>query len=190
MKIEQLKTKIAEQTKKIDDLKEQLMNELRKDFHGALVELFDEYPFVKAVHFTAYTPYFADGDECTYSSHHDYCGFNGYNEGDSEESKCQCTKGAFGDIEGDNILYLSKENIYVEVPNPKYDPKSTSWSNSPTKWENAPNPNFNALHKKAVDDFRAALQAVSDDNWKELVGDHCIVMIDRKGIHVEEYNHD
>lgn len=174
MKIEQLKTKIAEHTNKITELRNQMMAELRKDFHVALVELFDEYPFVNAVHFTAYTPFFNDGDECTFSCHQDGCGFNGYDSYDDEKSKR--VSNAFGDIEGEDIHKNSRETIYVKGEN--------------GKWGNVINSNFNALHKKAVDDFRSALNAVSDENWKELVGDHCIVMIDRQGIHVEEYDHD
>lgn len=190
MKIEQLKKQIEDHTSKIAALKKQMMEELRKDFHGALVELFDTYPFVHAVHFTAYTPYFNDGDECTFSSHHDYCGFNGY-DGDNKDKSVQ---NAFGDIEGEDILRDSRETIYVEEPNPDYDPYGDNRyggsTSRKTKWVQKPNPNFNALNKKAVDDFRSALNAVGDEEWKELVGDHCIVMIDRKGIHVEEYEHD
>ena len=174
MKIEQLKKQIQDHTSQIAALKKQMMDELRKDFHGALVELFDEYPLVTAVHFTAYTPFFNDGEECTFSSHHDDCGFNGY-ESYSDDKDSSVTD-AFGDVEGENILHNSRETIYVKGEN--------------GKWGNVNNPNFNALHKKAVEDFRSALNAVGDDEWKELVGDHCIVMIDRKGIHVEEYEHD
>ena len=188
MKIELLKKQIEEHTNKIAVLKQQMMAELRLNFHQALVELFDAYPIVHAVHFTAYTPYFNDGDECTYSSHHSYCGFNGY-DGDND-GKCESVSDAFGEIEGENILKTSRETIYVEEPNPDYDPNGSRWGNSKTRWVKSPNPNFNALHKKAVDDFRAALNAVGDDEWKELVGDHCIVLIDRNGIKVEEYSHD
>lgn len=170
-KIDQLKQKIKEKTEQINVLKNKMMDELRVEFHGSLVELFDEYPFVTAVHFTAFTPFFADGDECTFSSHHDDCGFNGFVSYD--DSKCKRVSNAFGDIEGENILENSRETTYERKT-----------------YKSIPNPNFNHLHKKAVEDFRSALNAVSEENWKELVGDHCIVMIDRKGIHVEEYDHD
>lgn len=174
MKIEQLKKQIEDYTSKIAALKKQMMEELRTNFHSSLLELFDEYPFVNAVHFTAYTPMWNDGDECIFSSRHDDCGFNGY--ADYDDGKDKSVKNAFGDIEGEDILYNSRETIYVKGEN--------------GKWRYVTNPNFNALHKKAVDDFRSALNAVGDEEWKELVGDHCIVMIDRKGIHVEEYSHD
>lgn len=187
-KIDQLKQKIQEKTEQIKVLKSKMMDELRTEFHSSLVELFDEYPFVTAVHFTAYTPHFADGDECTFSCHHDYCGFNGY-DGDND-GKSECVQDAFGDIEGEDILRDSRETIYVEEPNPDYKPSGPRYGNSKTKWVQKPNPNFNALNKKAVEDFRSALNAVGDEEWKELVGDHCIVMIDRKGIRVEDYSHD
>lgn len=187
-KIDQLKQKIKEKTEQINVLKNKMMDELRVEFHGSLVELFDEYPFVTAVHFTAYTPFFNDGSECTFSSHHDDCGFNGFDSYDADKSSR--VSDAFGDIEGENIYENSRETIYVEEPNPDYDSTKSYYGNYKTKSVKKPNPNFNALHKKAVEDFRSALNAVDDENWEELVGDHCIVMIDRKGIHVEEYEHD
>jgi hypothetical protein len=112
--------------------------------------------------------------ECTYSSHHDDCGFNGFDS--YGEGKSKSVSNAFGDIEGEDIYENSRETIYTRIEKGNY--------------KNIINPNFNALHKKAVEDFRSALNAVDDENWEELVGDHCIVMIDRKGIHVAEYEHD
>ena len=94
----------------IDKLKQELAQKAQDGPMQCLKELFEMHPEVKKLQFTAYTPYWNDGDECTY-----WC---------NASSACINTS-----ING-------------------------------------------------------------DEEWKELVGDHCIVMIDRKGIHVEEYSHD
>jgi hypothetical protein len=180
-KIDELKTKISEANERINELKKQVQKELQAEFTGALAELFDAYPFVKSVSFPAYTPYFNDGDSCEYSVHHDYCQFNGFDEDDDEP-------------EGENvdILKLSKNTIYVEEPNPDYDPSSRDWSThrNKTRWVKKPNPDFNPLYKEAVDAFREALKVVDDDNWMDMVGDHVKVIITREGIETDEYSHD
>ena len=163
-KIDELKTKISEANERINELKKQVQKELQAEFNGALSELFDAYPFVKSVSFAAYTPYFNDGDNCEYSVNHDYCDFNGYGEYDDN-----------GKGEGENILQLAKENIYVKVGG---------------SYKQQPNPDFNPLYKEAVEAFRSALAIVDDDNWEEMVGDHVKVTITREGITTDEYDHD
>lgn len=181
-KIDELKTKISEANQRISELKKQVQKELQAEFTGALSELFDAYPFVTSLSFTAYTPYFNDGDTCEYNVHHDYCQFNGFDEDDNEQ-------------EGENVdvLKLSQETIYVEEPNPDYDPsKLGTWGSHrhKTTYVKKPNPNFNPLYKEAVEAFRNALAVVDEDNWKDMVGDHVKVTITREGITTDEYCHE
>jgi len=161
---------------------------LKAEYHESLKDLFIKYPFVKSAHFTAYTPYFNDGEECTYSCHHDYCGFNGY---DGYGDKDSSVRNAFElDESGVGILKNSKDTMHVEVPNPEYNANNNSWTNRPTKWVNIPNPNYNPLYAEAVKAFRDAFDGLNDEQWKDLVGDHCSVLIDEHGIHTAEYGHD
>jgi hypothetical protein len=180
-KIDELKTKISEANERIKELKKQVQKELQAEFNGALTELFDAYPFVKSLSFTAYTPYFNDGDTCEYNVHHDYCQFNGYDEDRDDREG-----------EGVDVLKLAGETIYVEEPNPDYDASKGGWGtrSSKTRWVKKPNPDFNPLYKEAVDAFRSALAVVDDANWKDMVGDHVRVMITREGIETDDYDHD
>jgi hypothetical protein len=180
-KIDELKTKISEANARINELKKQVQKELQAEFTGALAELFDAYPFVKSLGFTAYTPYFNDGNTCEYNVHHDDCEFNGYDEYEDEPQG-----------EGVNVLKLARETIYVEEPNPDYNPVAGSWAKEgrETHWVEKPNPDFNPLYKEAVDAFRSALAVVDDDNWVDMVGDHVKVTITREGIETDEYDHD
>ena len=179
-KIDELKTKISEANERINELKKQMQKELRTEFTGALSELFDAYPFVTSLSFTAYTPFFSDGDPCTYSANHADCNINGYDEDDDREG------------EGVDVLKLSKNTIYVEEPNPDYNPSNRDWGShrNKTQWVKKPNPDFNPLYKEAVDAFREALKIVDDDNWMDMVGDHVKVTITRDGIETDEYDHD
>lgn len=93
---------------------------------------------------------------------------------------------------GQDVLKLACETIYVEEPNPEYDPLNLGWGShrNKTHWVKKPNPDFNPLYKEAVDAFREALAVVDDDNWMDMVGDHVKVTITRNGIETDEYSHD
>jgi hypothetical protein len=162
----------------LDDLKSNFttykdrINEAQKEFRGIaregltnlLRELFDKYPFVKSVSFDAYTPYFNDGEECTYSVHHDYCSFNGFDEdGDEDE-------------DGENVLGKSRQKIYQRGED--------------GKWVYVPNPNYDPLYEQAVNQFREALGVIDDDTWKTIIGDHVTVTITRDGFETTDYEHD
>lgn len=67
--LENIKSKIAE----INAKKEELVSDLRKDFAPMLKPLFDKSNGkIKSIGWTQYTPYFNDGDECTFSVNTDY----------------------------------------------------------------------------------------------------------------------
>lgn len=181
-KIDELKTKISEANGRINELKKQMQQELQTEFTGALAELFDAYPFVTSLSFTAYTPMFNDGDECTYSANHGDCDINGYDRYNDSVNG-----------EGENVIRNARETIYVEEPNPEYDCNYRGWEGNKrdkTKHVKKPNPDFNPLYEEAVEAFRSALAVVDDDNWEQMVGDHVKVTITREGITTDEYDHE
>ena len=51
---------------KIDKLKQELTQKAQAGLMACLKELFEQHPEVKKIQFTAYTPYWNDGEECTY----------------------------------------------------------------------------------------------------------------------------
>lgn len=51
-------------------------------FKAAIKHIFEKRPEVESFSWTQYTPYFNDGDPCTFSSHHTYPNINGLNEYD------------------------------------------------------------------------------------------------------------
>lgn len=55
--------------KKYNEEKVRAANQLSDGIHEYLKPIFEQYPNIDNLAFTAYTPYFNDGDVCTYSVH-------------------------------------------------------------------------------------------------------------------------
>lgn len=70
----------------IDKLKQELTQKAQDGLMQCLKELFEMHPEVKKLQFTAYTPYWNDGDECTYWCNASSADINGseYDEDEDE----------------------------------------------------------------------------------------------------------
>jgi hypothetical protein len=87
-------------------------------------ELFEKYPKLETISWSQYTPYFNDGEECTFRSNHKYADIEGIDYNDKEyeiiEKELQDFMGQFDDellcnLFGDHVqLVVSKEGISVE----------------------------------------------------------------------------
>ena len=64
----------------INKLKEELTQKAQDGLMECLEELFKQHPEVKKIQFTAYTPYWNDGEECTY-----WCNASSASINDSED---------------------------------------------------------------------------------------------------------
>jgi hypothetical protein len=71
----------------IEQLRNEAKTKVESIFKTAALELFVEYPDLKSISWSQYTPYFNDGDSCNFSSHHDYAAikFVASNEDDDED---------------------------------------------------------------------------------------------------------
>jgi len=186
--IEKIKKEIQSANQEIEKLKDELRNKTKEMFHEGIKILFNEYPIIKQVHFTAYTPYFNDGDECEYACHHEYSGFNGYSDAGE---LCSIVSELFGIKPSHDVLHSGSEKVWVEAPNPDYNPNGDeTYYNRKTKHDHIVNKNFNKDHKTAVKEFRSYLALFTDEQYKNMFGDHAFVMIDSNGVYVEGYNHD
>ena len=58
--------KLKKLVNEIDMLKQELTQKAKDGLMQCLKELFEMHPEVKKLQFTAYTPYWNDGEECTY----------------------------------------------------------------------------------------------------------------------------
>lgn len=99
---------LAEVKNRITELRAEALKESKKLFAGYSKQLFDRYPFVTAVGWTQYTPYFNDGDPCTFRSNASYPAFRSigdvrnedlyeYDDFPHESSEFWNSKGKYGD---------------------------------------------------------------------------------------------
>lgn len=158
-----MSTKTAAQLKEeLAALRAQYITVARDGFAQQTKALFDKWPALKSISWPQYTPYFNDGEECTFSARTDDPDLNGFDEyGDKARGM---------ELDGDNLWLKSKRTIGYspERDNPDYDPEA----------------------KRCVAEVKALLKEFDDDVYEELFDNHVRVTITREGITTEEYEHE
>lgn len=65
--------KLVQESRQAKEKLDKALTEVGREFLlGIVGPVFEAHPIAQAFRFTAYTPYFNDGDVCKYSSHHEY----------------------------------------------------------------------------------------------------------------------
>lgn len=85
---------------KFDVIKKQMMDEATTAIHAEFKTVFDKHPELTVIKWTQYTPYFNDGDECTFSVND----FTVSNAPDPENVS------AWGEYEGDE----AEDKVFAE----------------------------------------------------------------------------
>ncbi len=110
---------------KLATLKQEYLKTAREEFKIGTDQLFKDNPTLISFSFTAYTPYFNDGDECTYRTNTDYPDINGIEEyGDGYDKKLkkivvdflgQFDDDIYQDIIGNHVkVTITSEGIETE----------------------------------------------------------------------------
>jgi hypothetical protein len=109
-RLELINAEIAEFTKKATARKIEMFNE-------GVKLLFAELPLLESFSFRAYTDYFNDGDECTYSAHIDTesLDINGVNGWDVEDSQEALDKHNLLANEVSDFLYLIGKDVIYDM---------------------------------------------------------------------------
>jgi hypothetical protein len=166
---------------------ESAIEDLRPQFHEIFKPFLDKYPFVENLNFTAYTPYFMDGDECIYSvnSLHAY--------GEELED----------DYGGIDLNYPG--SIYTDLlaiaegrePGQSWVPRDyTSVTEYLTKRyadELARGADWLRQVSEMLEEganYNGLLHEIPDDVIRGLFGDHVKVTITREGVTTDHYDHD
>lgn len=138
----------------------ELQESFRPKMTEAFQEVFNSIPELGAIRWTQYTPHFNDGDECVF----------GVNEFEF------VSKEAYEDEDADieDVGYSEADLGYKP-----FRPEEEAW------WT----PEREALYQR-VEAFKSEMQKVPEDIWRALFGDHVEVVVTRKGIEVDEYDHD
>lgn len=113
-----IEEKITALNNRYEVARQQMIKESHEAFSQAAAELFKKHPLMESFGWTQYTPYFNDGEECTFSVHSgdpDINGINGYDIEDSIENKteAQALMAAQKDVE--NLLELMNESTMEDI---------------------------------------------------------------------------
>lgn len=169
--------------------KRHLSETLRPKFQEAFTQFFERHPKLEAIKFTAYTPYFNDGEECVYS----------VNEAELS---------AFG---MDDIESYSAGNIADAADFIATGKVPDSVQESYSRWASSRYPTAEAYLRATVGRYidlgpdslsvlgaiaaeypaiQGIINSVPDDVIKGVFGDHKEITITRDGVEVEDYDHD
>ena len=169
-KIEKISRESRAALKKIKDEHTGLM---KQQFHEIFKVFFDSYPEIKEIRWKQFTPYFNDGDTCTFSVHEKYFIAKEYNPNDDLDK--------YEPFE----LYEKPSNWVINMAHKYPDYKKTVdlWD------ENCQNPRFVEI-AEAVANFKAFLDSVEEDIYYDIFGDHIEIVASSSGFDVEDYDHD
>lgn len=142
------------------ELKKAHLEKSKAMFTNICSKLFEKHPKLESFGWRQYTPYFNDGEECTFSAHTDEPDINDINGYDVN----------FGD-EMINDYSVERDPVTKQCPrikNPDYDTE------------------LNSAHK----DVKEFLDNIDDSVLRDLFGDHVQVKVTKSGTEVEDYEHD
>jgi hypothetical protein len=169
---------IKEITARIERHQIELREASKEAFKEGMRHFFEQYPFVAMVAWTQYTPWFNDGDPCEFGVHdftfHTHKDVNG----DDEEG-------------GDSEAYY--ERYYEDGP--EFASKCrkelyTGYSETERRSIYERNEQFDPQYAEAKETASKLLNAIPQDIYRSMFGDHVAVKVTRDGVDVEEYEHD
>lgn len=170
--LEKIKAQLAE----IQKQKEQLTEELRKDFAPMLKPLLDKLPdSVESIGWIQYTPYFNDGDECEFGVHTDLDWGLKINRQDLSDE--------------DEIINI---DIYSAEKFIKHDGSYEEWIGKYPEYTIDTENNQDQIEIiKALSEVSGIISSIPEEILKDLFGDHMEVIVYRNGtIETEEFEHD
>jgi hypothetical protein len=154
---------LREKQEEIKKLKREMLEASNKIFTDLTKTIFEDHPKVKSFGWNQYTPYFLDGDTCTFSVNTDYIYINGESVDESDWiSETKITH--YGTWNSGKKEYEGR----TELPNLDYDKDLVS----------------------ASDEIREFLSNFDEDFFMSQFGDHAEITITAEGVSVDEYEHD
>ena len=156
-------TEIRKKQAEIKELQKELQKKSADIFLSSFKRLFEENPKLKSFGWTQYTPYFNDGDTCTFSVNTDWIYINGIPVDDSDWVN-ETTITNYGTWNRDKKVYEGR----TEVPNLNYDEELSKASNE-------------------ISEF---LSNFDNEFFISQFGDHAEITVTAEGVSVDEYEHD
>ncbi len=146
--------------------RQELQEQIRGSLRDAFTEFFNQHPDIDNITFTAYVPYFNDGDECVFGIRGDILFSNVSEKEDPYQNGFYFT------------TYNSELNAYDDV------------DDQVQNYIDAFNAQPEEVRKKKGEAFKAIDKFINHikDFIQQICGSHVWVTINREGIHVEEYD--
>ena len=160
--IKQITVNLKDMQKELQAVKAEFSKRATVEFTKAIQQIFLEYPQLETIAWTQYSPYFNDGEECTFGVHSSTFSnaspyeFNLWGEWDDEEQAQEKQYWAIGE-----------------------------------NWYNDEEANATAGLVAVHSEFDRILQSSEfEDILHEMFGNHVKVICTKTGIDTEEYDHD
>ena len=154
---------LREKQEGIKKLKEEMLEASNKIFTEMTKVIFEEHPKVKSFGWNQYTPYFNDGETCTFSANVDYIYINGTCVDDSDWVSEKIITN-YGTWNREKKVYEGR----TEIPNLNYDSELV----------------------KSTDNIIEFLRNFDEDFFMSQFGDHAEVTVTLEGVSVDEYEHE
>lgn len=166
--IDNIETAIKELNAERQALEQKYQSKMQEYMKGLTKKFFEENPQITAFTWTQYTPYFNDGEECTFSRH--------------EILATNCPLEEIEDVRYEEYVG-DTEGIFVSN-------FSTGTFKTPYYKETVEAITQAGVDVAAVRKFINLLGSIDDDVYCEMFGDHVKVIAHTGGFNIEDHEHD
>ena len=181
--IKQIKSKLGSIQKEIEKLEKQASKESQKLITKGFKEIFKKYPDLQSFSWTQYTPYFNDGDECTFSANTESIYLNDAEEDDSVYGLEQFL---------DKLKHPKKAINQLKKRIEEYKKEKYSYTWIEDEIERIENGSIEETEHKLMmlQDIQQIFSHIDDNCFRAMFGDHVRVTVTKKGWSTESYEHD
>lgn len=183
---------------RLKEAEEKARREARAVFTEVTKDLFDLEPRLQSFTWRQFTPYFNDGEECTFGVYTDYPEINGF---DYESKYGAWLDTPLEDGDGNvNLMLLSIKEFSRRKKDENGNDVIESYQGTGyyegrtlrrAVYEEVPNPNYDPKVEALIDAIPKLIHGLPADSLKALFGDHCQVTVYRdREPEVSEYIHD
>lgn len=181
------RAKALEAQRQIQEAQEVMAGAIKEALAEGTAALFEKYPFLGAIGWTQYTPYFNDGEACVFSTSFTYPGCSSVVDVENENVSAYEDGGEDFAVKSQEVLYgdYNRETrSYSKSPNPEFDPAYRDCYDEVSQF-------CRDLAGNEKRDYTADVPTNFDQALLRAFGDHVQVTIYRDGkIVVDEYYHD
>jgi hypothetical protein len=191
MNTEELNNQFNEFNSELAKLTEIFQSKMQGVFNEMMQQFFIETPRCQAITWTQYTPYFNDGEECTFSVNDIYFVENGF---DPDERMSPYDYEYTDEESGIKTINVGAQHGDIEYYRNaalKYDEGSNNYEYYLDRADK--------IEKTLAEDNDGTLERCNmmknvinsnEDLMRALFGDHCAVYLTRDGSIVDEYSHE